>query len=301
MDRRKQELTRAALTRRRHRIAIFAAAVLSLFSGGGAAADQSTVNVVARDAVVTTSVASATAKTVEVHDIRSRDERTRLLVETVEAPVAVAVLFAGGKGAMDLSASGEIGWGKGNFLIRSRPLLLKNRIATAIFDAPTDKHSDLRYGFRGSAEHAADIGAAIAHLRAVFKLPVWLVGTSRGTNSVGNAAVRLGTGGPDGIVLTASMLAWNEKGDNLLDFDLDRITVPVLIAHHEDDECGVTPPDKVGDLASELSNARIVRTVLYRGGTAAGNPCQAFHHHGFNGIEEQVIGDIAAWIKAPAR
>ena len=34
-------------------------------------------------------------------------------------------------------------------------------------------------------------------------------------------------------------------------------------------------------------------------GVATGKPCKARHYHGFNGIEDQVIADIAAWIKAP--
>lgn len=140
----------------------------------------------------------------------------------------------------------------------------------------------------------------IAHLRSAFDVPVWLIGTSRGTNSVANAAARLGTAGADGIVLTASMLAWNEKGDNVLDFDLDKISGPVLIAHHVDDECYVTLPEAVPELVSKLTDAGPVAVKLYEGGHGVGNPCHAAHYHGFNGIEDQVIADIAAWIEAPA-
>ena len=31
-----------------------------------------------------------------------------------------------------------------------------------------------------------------------------------------------------------------------------------------------------------------------------GNPCQAYHTHGFRGIEAQVVADIMNWIKSPA-
>ena len=264
-------------------------------------AELAAVQIVAHDITVRTKIDTALARTREVHDVQSRGERTRLLVETVEDPAAIAVLFAGGKGAMRLSEEGDIGWGNSNFLIRSRTYLLKSGIATAVIDAPTDHQYDLRFGFRGSAAHAADIGAVIAHLRATFGVPVWLIGTSRGTNSVANAAVRLGDSGADGIVLTASMLAWNENGDNLFDYSLEKVSGPVLIAHHEDDECFVTPPEEVPELESRLTSASPVKSQLYSGGYAAGNPCQAAHYHGFNGIEEQVIADIAAWMKAPAR
>ena len=38
-------------------------------------------------------------------------------------------------------------------------------------------------GFRQTEEHAADLKATIAWARATAKVPVWLVGTSRGTQS----------------------------------------------------------------------------------------------------------------------
>jgi hypothetical protein len=279
--------------------AALAASMLGSLPGDGAAESVS-VRIVSRDTIVRTKTDSAPVRTREVHDISSRGERTRLLVETVDHPSAVAVLFAGGKGAMRLSEDGDIGWGNGNFLIRSRPYFLKNGVVTAIIDAPTDHKRDLRHGFRGSDDHATDVAAAVAHLRASFDVPIWLVGTSRGTNSVANAAARLGDAGADGIVLTASMLAWNEKGDNLLDFPLERITGPVFIAHHEDDECFVTPPEKVPELVSRLTSADPVRVALYSGGNGTGNPCHVAHYHGFNGIEEDVVADIVTWMKAPA-
>ena len=260
-------------------------------------AETADIRVGARDAVVNTKIDRTTAKTREVHDIASRNATTRLLVETANDPIVVAVLFAGGKGAMNISRNGKIGWGNGNFLVRSRPYFLERGITTAIIDAPTDQKYDLRHGFRGSANHATDIGAAITHLRSTYNLPVWLIGTSRGTNSVVNAAVRLAADCADGIVLTSSMLTWNEKGDNLLGFDLEKISGPVLISHHRNDECHVTPPEGVRNLQSRLTNGGPMKVAWYRGGYAVGIPCHAAHYHGFNGIEEQVVADIVAWIK----
>ena len=278
----------------------FVSSLGAAFTCALAAEPAATVRVIARDTTVRTDVAKASVRSREIHDVQSRGERTRLLVETVDSPVAIAVLFAGGKGAMRLSADGDIGWGNGNFLIRSRTLLLRDGITTAIIDAPTDRSDDLRYGFRGSAEHVADIGAVIAHLRAAYGRPVWLLGTSRGTNSVGNAAARLGANGPDGIAFSASMLESNENGNNLFDFDLEKISVPVLISHHEDDECRVTPPGNVRKLRDRLSGAARVEVRMYSGGNASGNACGVRHYHGFNGIEEAVMRDITKWIKAQA-
>ncbi len=273
----------------------------ALAAGLTAQAEPTTVRVVARDARSTTDTASAPVHTIEVHDVRTRGVVIRLRVETVPDPAAVAILFAGGKGAMNLAEDGAIGWGRGNFLIRSRPLLSRHGIVTAIIDAPSDHRWSLHGGFRGSAAHAADIGAVIDHLRRAYGVPVWLIGTSRGSVSVANAAGRLRESKPDGIVLSTSVMIFNQRGSQVFEFDLDKIALPVLIVHHRDDECWVTPPGKVPALAKALERAQPLKVLLYDGGVATGNPCQARHHHGFNGIEDRVIADIATWIKARGR
>ena len=35
----------------------------------------------------------------------------------------------------------------------------------------------------------------------------------------------------------------------------------------------------------------------FDGGASVGDPYEAFAHHGYNGIESQVVSAIAAWIK----
>ncbi len=234
---------------------------------------------------------------IEVHDVFSRGARTRLRVETVARPAAILILFAGGKGAMHIAPDGKIGWGKGNFLIRSRTLFLKRGFSTVVIDAPSDHADDLRYGFRGSAEHAADIAVAIRHLRSRYSAPIWLVGTSRGTNSVGNAAVRLKQARPDGIVLTSSMLAANNKGNSLFDYPLENINIPTLIVHHADDDCFVTPASEVPRLQRHLKNARPLRVMMQTGGTVEGGACGPWGHHGFRRIEDKVVDDIGRWIR----
>jgi hypothetical protein len=237
----------------------------------------------------------------EVVDVTSRGEITRLLVEQGDDPWVVAVLFAGAHGVMNISAGGSIGRLGGNFLVRARRHFHNRGAITAIIDAPTDHTVDLT-GFRASAEHAADVGAAIAHLRSKYALPVWLIGTSRGTNSAANAAIRLGPEGPDGIVLTTSLLRANTRGTNVLSMELERIALPVLVVHHTQDACRYTPPGKVADLMQALTRAQPAKVLLYEGGRGIrGQACRAFHYHGYAGIEERVVADIMAWIAAPAR
>jgi len=56
----------------------------------------------------------------------------------------------------------------------------------------------------------------------------------------------------------------------------------------------------VPELVSKLTTAGPVKALIYSGGDAFGSPCQAAHYHGFNGIEEEVVEDIVAWMRSPA-
>lgn len=39
--------------------------------------------------------------------------------------------------------------------------------------------------------------------------------------------------------------------------------------------------------------------VVEGGENPSGNPCQALHWHGFIGMEERVVQEIAAWMREP--
>ena len=65
--------------------------------------------------------APAWAQTERVVDIPTRPGVTqRILVLGPEKPKAAVILFAGGHGGLMLTPQGEMGWGKGNFLVRTR-------------------------------------------------------------------------------------------------------------------------------------------------------------------------------------
>lgn len=73
-------------------------------------------------------------------------------------------------------------------------------------------------------------------------LPLFLVGTSRGTLSVAHLAAALG-GEVSGAVLTASLFhkPWRTRLALLSGFDWSAIKTPVLLVHHSDDGCRATP------------------------------------------------------------
>ena len=222
-----------------------------------------------------------------------------MLVLSPPQAKATLVLFTGGDGGLQLRADGSLGKGSGNFLIRSRQRFVDEGFTVVLIDAPSDRQGDpFLAGFRQRPEHAADVKATIAWLRARSDRPVWLVGTSRGTQSVAYLATELsGRDGPDGIVLTSSILA-DRRSRSLPAMPLDRIRVPVLVVHHEKDACPVCPFADVPQLMAGLENAPRKELISFGGGQSTGDPCEAFAYHGYNGIEPEVVRRIAAWVLA---
>ncbi len=236
--------------------------------------------------------------TQKVVDLPTRPGVTqRMLVLAAPNPKAAVVLFAGGHGGLQLAADGTIGWGKGNFLVRSRQMFAEQGLTVVVLDAPSDRQSSpFLSGFRQKPEHAADVKAVIAWLRESAKVPVWLVGTSRGTQSVGYVATELARNdGPDGIVLTSSILR-DDKGRAVPAMPLERIRIPVLVVHHEQDGCALCPFADVAALMAKLATTPRSQLLAFKGGEDRGDPCEAFAHHGYNGLERDVVQQIAAWI-----
>ncbi len=235
-----------------------------------------------------------------VIDIPTRPGVTqRFLYLSPNAPKASVILFPGGHGGIELSPSGGFGWGSGNFLVRTRQLFAERGLSVVVVDAPSDRQSPpFLGGFRQTAEHVADIKAVITWLRQQKNVPVWLVGTSRGTQSAAFIATQLGVKeeGPDGLVLTSTILS-DDKGRPVTKMPLESIAVPVLVVHHEQDGCRHCSYKEVPLLMKRLTGSPRTELVTVNGGEDRGDPCEARAYHGFNGRETEVVGKIADWIQ----
>ncbi len=78
--------------------------------------------------------------------------------------------------------------------------------------------------------------------------------------------------------------------------DLDKIKVPVLVVHHEQDGCKQCPYSEVQGLMDKLAKAPKAGLIHFDGGNNVGDPCEAMAYHGFNGIEPQVVQAVARWM-----
>jgi len=237
---------------------------------------------------------------------RANIEQKFLLVKP-EKPTAAVILFAGGHGGLRLTSlfgMPGMSWGKENFLVRTRKQFADHGFVVAVIDSPPD-NKEMNAIWRMSPEHAEDIRAVVQSLKKEFNLPVWVIGTSMGTFSAPNAAIRLGSE-IHGLVLTSSITRspkkwkiYSSHPNAVINMELSRVTIPTLIVSHKDDGCELTPAEDAEKLKNAFTNAPKVEIKYFSGGKyPISKPCNALSAHGFYGIEDEVVTAIAEFIKS---
>ncbi|HVK54365.1 MAG TPA: alpha/beta hydrolase, partial [Burkholderiales bacterium] len=182
-------------------------------------------------------ISAADPQTVEIPTRPAVTQRF-VLIEPAQ-PKAAVILLAGSDGWINIESNGRIKRQR-NFLVRSRNLFAEHDLMVAVVDAPSDRQSQpYLQNFRQTPEHVVDIKAVITWLKQKANVPVWLVGTSRGTQSAAYIATQLAPsdGGPDGLVLTSTILA-DRKEWPVPKMALERLRIPTLVVHHKKDGCG---------------------------------------------------------------
>jgi hypothetical protein len=183
-----------------------------------------------------------------------------LTTRNLQTPTMAFIIQPGGSGSMYL-------WG--NFLIRSRSLLADEHTLVVTTDATSSPER---------------LQAILKDLEGTYPgLKVFLIGTSNGTFST----MRLGQimdGQLEGFIHTSSL-------SGIASFDSRTFKSRHLMVHHEDDGCRYTP------YASAQGNHEKYGTdfISVRGGVSVGDPCLAYSHHGYRGIEKEVVEKIKAW------
>jgi hypothetical protein len=211
----------------------------------------------------------------ELVSVRSTDggEVAYVLTTSGSAPTYAVILMPGGAGVLDprLNSNGKIAMrASGNFLIRSRALFASGPFVAASTDATTTPGKILAI--------AGDLQKRFGPLK------VYVVGTSRSTESTMALSAPL-DGKVAGFVHSSSM-------NGIAGFDTRNFRSRHLIVLHRNDPCRVTQP------SSGLAAHRKYGTELIEveGGKSSGDDCEAFSHHGYNGIEAETVEKIKAWI-----
>ncbi|HWM41366.1 MAG TPA: hypothetical protein VNP36_02910 [Burkholderiales bacterium] len=229
---------------------------------------------------------------------------------------AVLLLFVGGDGTLGLTPN-QVNTGSPNFLARNRNHFAAEGFVVAVVDAASDfnqhnhplttepdgsVHGSGLRGHRLPArlhgdKHLADLVVVMNDLRTRYPgLPIWAVGTSRGTVSA--AVTALWVSPPaDGLVLT-STLTGPDASEDMHGLALEAVQAPVLIVTHRDDACPITRPEDSEALKQRFSASERVRVKRLDGGsTPISLPCDPLAPHGFFGIDQKAVDVITKWIR----
>lgn len=222
------------------------------------------------------------------------------LVAPAGEPSATLLMFPGGFGDNSFRESdGRVVMG-GNFLVRTAKHFAARGILVGVIDTPSDQPKGMDDAFRMGKAHVEDVTKVLEMLETRSPAPIYLAGTSRGTLSAAFLAASLKDPHVKGLVLTTS-LGDAGRGRNravtVYDAPLKRITMPVLVVHHQQDACWASPFGAATGIPAALSGSPKVDFVAVSGGDPPrSEPCEAFAAHGYVGRELLVVGVIADWI-----
>jgi len=189
-------------------------------------------------------------------------------------PKFVVMLFPGGNGQMNPHLdNGRVAYGlSGNFVIRGREFIVDDEFATVATNSTSDEPR---------------VQALIDDIKRRYpNAQIFLMGTSRGTI----ATVKLAPFLADkiaGVIHTSSM------GSSIYSLNAKDYKNRQLIVHHRNDQCRVTRYNS----AEHAHEAYGTELITMEGGFSEGDPCEAFAHHGYRGIERETMDAIKQWIK----
>jgi hypothetical protein len=199
---------------------------------------------------------------------------SRAVLIKPNSPHASVILMPGGSGAIAAGDHGDIHGLNFNQLVRTRQAYAARGLAVLVVDAGTP------------------LDAAVQYMAAI-KRPVTVIATSRGTLRAAEGIARGAR--PDALVLTSGLLsAESGSGQNVMSILGSPASLPrTLVIHHREDGCRLTLPAGVEPFVKW--SAGRARAVWVSGGVSEGDPCEAGAHHGFNGIDGQIVGIAAGF------
>ena len=217
----------------------------------------------------------------------------RVLYASPPHPRGTIIMLPGGAGDVGIERDGNIRHGY-NFVVRTRSLWAARGYAVLIPDALD--HENLR-GLRSSPSYAAIVGAIVVFAHSQAPGPVFLLGTSQGSIAAMNGAAHMDPGQITGLVLTKSVSRLGGSGETVFSADPQNVRAPALVVANHDDRCFVAPPQDAARIAAAMSNSPQVRVLFVSGGIdRSRRPCGSLTPHGYYGIEQSVVSQIADWM-----
>lgn len=197
-----------------------------------------------------------------------------ILLKPSGMPRGSVILMPGGDGRIRAGPDGQPGNMRLNQLVRTRENYRALGLAVMVVDSGTNLAAAVRY-------------------MAEIKRPVTVVATSRGTQ---RAARGIAAGAkPDALVLTSGFLSGaSGAGIHVMNILRSPAALPrTLVIHHRQDSCRYTLPAGVDPFIKWAGGK--ARVAWLEGGRNRGDPCDAFGHHGFAGLDAAVVSLAAGF------
>ena len=204
--------------------------------------------------------------------------------------IANVVAIIGGNGLKNKHGKSR------NFLVRTKEKFKNNLINYYLFPN-YNKREKASYEFRVSAKRVERIFALLEVIKKRNNKPIFIAGFSRGSVDAGKIA-KIYPDGISGIILASGIYTNFSKKAEFYSMQIiigESVQVPTLIVHHTDDDCIATPFYYAKKFYRRLK-APSKMLFAYSDGLTNGGECGPFNHHGFEGLEQKVAGDIASWI-----
>jgi pimeloyl-ACP methyl ester carboxylesterase len=219
-----------------------------------------------------------------------------LNIRTATTADTLVLLFPGSPGLLrfEPEAGAVVRTLAGNTLVRARRHLTQQGVATLLVDCPNDQwEKGCKADYRHSPQHAEDIAALVAAVRAVQAFArVYAVGHSYGTVSTSYLARTLPDLAGAAHLSTMGGTSNSARASLMADTNWQAAKIPQLFVHHRDDRCGATPYSAI---RGRIGNLPLV-TVTGLSPDARGPECEARGAHGLAGRERETMIAIRSWI-----
>ena len=216
-----------------------------------------------------------------------------------EAPM-YQMLQADAKANIILFNGGPGWWGNlksKNFLIRERKNFFSRGLNVFIFPNKKKKYK-MTYADRLKDDHIFRIRNLVKDIKSQNDLPIFLAGISRGAVSVGKFISQHGSQVNGAALLSGIYI--NSQITKKNNYSMQRVIgtsveTNILVQHHENDCCKVCQPFSAKQFFKDLEITSKTLQII-SGGSASGGCNGPFHHHGFEGVEDQVVGKLVSWM-----
>lgn len=218
-----------------------------------------------------------------------------LLTTPNDVPKGTFLFFPGGEGYLV-----KEGQAKGLYT----RLFPEQGFLTAVVDVPSDQPYGTLGGdrFRISKAHLEDVKKIIDFVYQKWPKPIYLIGHSAGTTSVGYLATALKDHHIGGVVFTGALGELGPKAVSLATLPLQDITYPALFVHHKEDPCASF--EAAHRQHRRLVNSPRVAFIEVLGGDESRaiackprDPSRGKSYtHGFSGKEREVVAAITDWV-----